>query len=97
MDASELPTDVEELKALLVATLAAKEKEVAKAQREISKAQQQAAVFEQKVTELASTVSDQQLRKTSGPLTPHLIDASSGKLLVQTVRCDRQIVVGIRG
>lgn len=67
MDANELPTDLEELKALLlsshatyVATLAAKEKELTQAQQEVAASKQTIAIANQKAAELASTVSEQQ-------------------------------------
>jgi len=55
MDANELPTDVEELKALLIATLAVKKKEAVAFQ-------QHAAILEQQAAELASTVKEQQAK-----------------------------------
>lgn len=53
MDANELPTDVEELKALLVATLASHQTTLAVKEEEIAQAKQEAA-------ELSSTVIEQQ-------------------------------------
>ena len=53
MDASELPTDVELLKALLVSTLAAKE-------RELKQARFEATQFKHEVNELSSTVAEQE-------------------------------------
>ena len=53
MDASELPTDVEQLKALLVSTLAVKE-------RELKQARFEATQFKHEVNELSSSVAEQE-------------------------------------
>ena len=53
MDANELPTDIEELRSLFVATLAVKEKEIAQAKQDI-------AISKQEVIELSSTVAKQE-------------------------------------
>ena len=45
MDASELPTDVEQLKALLVSTLAAKERELKQARFEATQFKHEATQF----------------------------------------------------
>jgi len=55
MDANELPTDVKELRALFIATLAVKENEIALAK-------QLQSIAEQKADELSSTVSEQQVK-----------------------------------
>ena len=69
MDASELPTDLEELKAMLVATLAEKEK-----------AQQQANQFEQQANELSATVTSQERKlATQDQTIKELLAALRGK------------------
>ncbi len=62
MDANELPTDIEQLKALFISTLAVKEKELTKAQRQATQAQRQAALAEQKASQLSATVTEQQAK-----------------------------------
>ena len=80
MDANELPTDVDELKALFVATLAVKEKQLALAKQEASVSRQSASISEQKVTELAATVTAQQTKLAANEQTIlELIKALRGK------------------
>ena len=80
MDANELPTDVDELKALFVATLAVKEKQLALAKQEASVSRQSASISEQKVTELAATVTAQQTKLAANVQTIlELIKALRGK------------------
>ena len=55
MDAEQLPNDIDQLKAMLIATLAVKEKEIKQAKQEVAVAQQTA-------TELSSTVAAQQTK-----------------------------------
>lgn len=62
MDANELPSDIEELKALFVATLATKEKELERVVQKSKQLEQQANQFEQQAVELAETVAAQQTK-----------------------------------
>ena len=73
MDASELPTDVEKLKALFVSTLATKEKELQLARNQITQ-------FEHKATELSATISVQEKKLASQDQTiRELLQALRGK------------------
>ena len=68
MDANELPSDVEELKALLLQThmtLTIQENELQQVRGEANQFQQQATQFEQQAEELARTVAQQQKKLES--------------------------------
>ena len=73
MDASELPTDVEQLKALLVSTLAVKE-------RELKQARFEATQFKHEVNELSSSVAEQEKKLSAREQTiRELLAALRGK------------------
>jgi len=73
MDASELPTDLQELKAMLVSTLAAKEEQ-------LQLARIQANQFEQQVNELSATVTAQEKKLAAKEHTiQELLQALRGK------------------
>jgi len=73
MDANELPTDVEQLKALFVSTLAAKEQELQQARLEATQ-------FKHKASELSTTVAEQEKKLAAGEQTiKELLAALRGK------------------
>ena len=87
MDAEELPTDVEQLKALFIATLDRKERELNEAQssvalkeRELRHVIRKTSVLEQKAAELSQTVAQQQKRLQAHEQTiEELLKALRGK------------------
>ena len=80
MDASELPTDVEQLKALLVSTLAVKERELKQARFEATQFKHEATQFKHEVNELSSTVAEQEKKLSAREQTiRELLAALRGK------------------
>jgi transposase len=83
MDAKELPTDVEQLKALLLqtqATLATKERELKETRCQAIQFKQQATQFEHQASELSATVSEQRKKLQSNEQTiRELLQALRGK------------------
>ena len=65
MDANELPTDVEELKAMFIATLASHQSALAVKEKEVAQAKQEVVITKQLAAELTSTVTDQQAKLAS--------------------------------
>lgn len=83
MDAKELPTDVEQIKALLLqtqATLATKEQELEETRCQATRLEQQATQFEQQNAELSATVSEQRKKLQANEQTiRELLQALRGK------------------